>query len=1006
MVLYFSPMQGKIGFVLNVLRKYRQSRILLAGFLLLFFIPIASKAQRFNFHNLGIDLPSECYCVIQDSKGYMWFSSENGLYRYDGNSLKCFNTTNGLPDNNVFQLYEDSKGCILFSTLVGKVGCIYNDSVIFPTLNRKLEAALAHGRGLVYDIYEDNKHMLWISTYVGLFKTKTPNDYSDILTVSPYSDTCDAGNIVVDGKKSLISRYPNPRMGPLNAKNHVNQIFFDFSGTIRVIKYGYNDIGIPSYRKTLLLSNGNILFTVGNYLYIVAPDGSFSRKYFENRILCTYQDNTGGVWIGFWNAGVVYYKDESLIGKGIWSLKGHSVSNVVIDMEGGIWASTLDKNIFYAASKSVIDYSDNEDLSKKIEAISVLNNKILASSSGRTLDIITDTDVREIPIPDLKSTEATFAHLIYHDKVYVATSWWLMKIDTLFKKWELLNRNLSTNQNSSVLYSMMVSPKNEIYGINNYQLCTIKNDSLKVFSIAPARGRVLYVSSIGDVFMGGSNGLYKYADKKFTNLGEQNSLLSHKIMGIKSDKDSNMWILTSSIGIVIYKDGKILKTISKANGLASNNVFDVAFDKFGNAWACTDKGVSKIYISKSNPIENFSTRHGIISDEIINAVIKNNQLWLGTGEGLCVMDISQASINKVPPPVYITSVTANEKTILKQSDFEYNVNSFRFSLSGLTFKDNKARFIYRLLGLDTVWHSTNTNEVSFNQISPGTYTFEVKAINADNVSSYAPAVFAFIIEKPFWLKWWFIAFEILLGAALTYLFIQMRLKAITAKEEEKTRINKIIAEYEITALRTQMNPHFIFNAINSIQHYVLQNNGREAYNYLAKFSRLIRMMLNNAQEKKLTLHQEIEMLELYIQLEQLRFSGSFQFQLNVDAEIDAEQVYMPAMLIQPYVENAIWHGLMNLKDKTGALLTIKITRNDTYLKISIQDNGVGRVQAKLLQKNNTHRSIGMELTLKRTEALSKIPGEEKVSIQIIDLYTDQNKPLGTRVEIIISNILP
>ncbi|HXB13014.1 MAG TPA: histidine kinase, partial [Bacteroidia bacterium] len=330
---------------------------------------------------------------------------------------------------------------------------------------------------------------------------------------------------------------------------------------------------------------------------------------------------------------------------------------------------------------------------------------------------------------------------------------------------------------------------------------------------------------------------------------------------------------------------------------------------------------------------------------------------------------------------------------------------FRFSISGLTFKDNKPHFIYRLQGLDTSWHSTNTTEISFNQLPPGNYTFEVKAINADNVLSSHAAEFAFIIEPPFWLKWWFITFEILLGAGLAYLFIQMRLKAITAKEEEKTRINKIIAEYEITALRTQMNPHFIFNAINSIQHYVLQNNGREAYNYLAKFSRLIRMMLNNAQEKKLTLHQEIEMLELYIQLEQLRFSGSFRFQLNVDAEIDTEQVYMPAMLIQPYVENAIWHGLMNLKDRTGALLTISITRNETFLKISIEDNGVGRAQAKLLQKDNTHRSIGMELTRKRTEALSKIPGEEKVSIYVIDLYDEQNKPTGTRVEIIITNIL-
>jgi hypothetical protein len=419
MVLYFSPMQGNMGFVADIIRKYGHKSILIRGFLLLFLIPFASKAQRFNFHNLGLDLPSECYCVIQDSKGYMWFSSEDGLFRYDGNSLKCFSTANGLPDNDVFQLYEDSEGRILFSTLVGKVGYIYNDSVVFPPFNHKLETLLSHGKGLVYDMYEDKKHVLWISTYVGLLKTVKPNDYSDIVDVKPPTDTCDAGNIVVDGNKALTSRYKYQHFDPWHIGNHTNQIFFDFAGTVRVIKYGYNDIGIPSYRKVLLLKNGNILWTYGDVLYIVRPDGSFSTRSFKNRILCLYQDIEGGVWIGFWNDGLVYYNNELLNGKGIWSLKGHSVSNAVIDKEGGIWASTLDKNIFYAGSKSVIDYSDNEDLNKKTEAISILNNKILVSSSGRILDVITDTNVKSIVIPDLKGIEATFAHLVYNDKVYI-----------------------------------------------------------------------------------------------------------------------------------------------------------------------------------------------------------------------------------------------------------------------------------------------------------------------------------------------------------------------------------------------------------------------------------------------------------------------------------------------------------------------------------------------------------------------------------------------------------
>jgi tetratricopeptide (TPR) repeat protein len=217
------------------------------------------------------------------------------------------------------------------------------------------------------------------------------------------------------------------------------------------------------------------------------------------------------------------------------------------------------------------------------------------------------------------------------------------------------------------------------------------------------------------------------------------------------------------------------------------------------------------------------------------------------------------------------------------------------------------------------------------------------------------------------------------------------------KKQKQIEFEKNMLEFEQQALRAQMNPHFIFNAINSIQKYILKKNQQEAYDYLAKFAKLIRIVLNNSQEKVLMLEQELEMIKLYVELEQLRFNNKFEFNLNVNA--NAYEVPVPAMLIQPYVENAIWHGLMNLEGSQKGILSIEITQDEGVLKIVIEDNGIGREKAKQYKREDRHRSVGMALTEKRLVMMNKMQEYENAKVTVIDLKGERGGASGTRVEI-------
>jgi LytS/YehU family sensor histidine kinase len=287
-------------------------------------------------------------------------------------------------------------------------------------------------------------------------------------------------------------------------------------------------------------------------------------------------------------------------------------------------------------------------------------------------------------------------------------------------------------------------------------------------------------------------------------------------------------------------------------------------------------------------------------------------------------------------------------------------------------------------------------------ISPGRYDVAIKY----KYLQQSVLKTTFIIHPPWWQTWWFY----FLAASLTIIILtwiyRWHIHNVRTEEAEKKQLKQRIAEIEMTALRSQMNPHFIFNCLNSINRFILTNDTDAASDYLTKFSRLIRLILDGSRSDFVTLSVEMEALRLYIEMEAMRFQSSFEWEINVDPSINANDILLPALLLQPFVENAIWHGLIQSPSEKVKRLQITVEQINHGCQIIIQDNGIGRQSAMMIKSKSgdQHKSHGISLSNERLQLMDKIHNTQS-TIKIDDLYTpDGLQCLGTKVTIILKNI--
>jgi ligand-binding sensor domain-containing protein len=476
------------------------------------------------------------------------------------------------------------------------------------------------------------------------------------------------------------------------------------------------------------------------------------------------------------------------------------------------------------------------------------------------------------------------------------------------------------------------------------------------------------------------------------------------IIGLALDSNGNIYAGGYN-GVHIIKAGEhvISRTLSKADGLESEYISGLLCDQSGIMWIIGNRGLAR-YDPANGSIRTFDAKDGLIQanhKENSYYLAPDGEIFIGTEAGFNHFYPSDLQVKAYPLSVFITGVQAPDTLINTLNNppisLAHYENNLVFQYLTVDFKlANFIQYRYKLQGFDTGYvYAGKQRQARYTNLQAGKYTFIVEAsTNGKDWYKTANPV-AFTIRKAFWKTWWFRVLVIALLVSIAYSFYRYRINRINKEARMRSDYEIKLNELENSALRTQMNPHFIFNSLNTINSFVNSNDRVQANQYISKFSKLVRLILDHSREKKIVLKDELEVAELYMQLEQIRFEGKFSFSINVSG-MDASVTDVPPLIIQPFVENAILHGLLP-SDKPG-VLKIDVKKEGEQLLCSIEDNGIGREAAKRLKQRSGYnrKSHGMEITLKRIELFNK-EHQVQLPVEIMDLQTESGEASGTRV---------
>ncbi|MCB0381449.1 MAG: histidine kinase, partial [Flavobacteriales bacterium] len=677
------------------------------------------------------------------------------------------------------------------------------------------------------------------------------------------------------------------------------------------------------------------------------------------------------------------------------------VSRIFKDNEGGYWITTLKEGVYYLKnnnfkSDDIVVSSIDVDTQNKVVYLGLKDKKILKRKINETpLTYTKITESDDIPqnIVFDKSTNSILADGYF---------------ETLRKIYSTgLNKKIKVIHPST---KAAIIEGNKIYRVNSNGFSKIVDDVEVYYSLRDGQKKYWCTSLIKEnenIWIGTNQGLICFNNVKHLMLEpfKNNDILSTGVTCLEKFNNEIVLIGTKSFGLVLMKNGKIIDIIDEQKGLVGDLVKSVHVDYQDEIWVGTNNGLSRLnyHSSKNYHIQNITTKHGLISNEIAHIKSCDNTIFLVTPKNLIEFDKTKVLINKTRLPIHITGFKVNDKelkfTVDTIIELSYNENRIDINFESLNYKSlGNIEYKYKLSDIDTMWYNTTQNTVNFYGLSSGNYTFEVKAKNEDGFWSH-PVKIRFKINPPFWLTWWFISVEILMLLLVIIGVFKFRETQIRIKSKNAQRLaenEKKIIELELKALKSQINPHFIFNTLNSIQHFISSNNFKDSNRYITNFSKLIRMVLNHSDKSYITLRDETEMLNLYLSLEQVRFSEGFDYVLKVNDNIDLDYDKIAPMLLQPFIENAIWHGLMNKKEK--GFVEVSFSLDNDFLICTISDNGIGRDAAEKIKsaRGIQNKSVGMTITKERLNIINN-EVYENMNVEMIDLFDDKKQASGTKV---------
>ena len=990
---------------------------------LLLMLPSRFYAQQhsFKFYNVNDGLPSTTIGeVYEDKYGYLWVGTAAGLSRFDGRQFVNYSIADGLPSLGAIVVLQDSRERLWVRTNAGMAQFRNNRFITYPTSDNQNDL-------YVFNIIETKDKRIWALTGKGVYEFA--DSFWKKIPLYPGNENKPCRNII-ETNGELYACYPSDIVCRSSAGKWLHIASDSTYGSI------FNVMSIQN-NQIWVNTSTNIYEIREHQLVPLSKQNMVAENYFSY-----FVDSKKRLWL----EGGDYLKVSK---SGDWvnfsDLTNYDryYSFINEDSNHNIWTSTAQgllkiKDIAF----SVIDKNNRVPLDGIYNIIALPDGKILFSSGLKTgLLLYANNSYQQILPPKAPGNEN-----YYRDPIDAYTfddrkTLWMV---TRFKK--LLRFNGETLEDFSKAFHFkttdLIYDLRYVKGRKKFFACAdstlLYGDSSNMKDFIPKNTGVrlprptrlhelknglllLYIAKKGVYCIDAANKLIPLITE--INDSEKNAQLGVLFC---EDAGNDFWIAIPGLGLFEYEITKnnspLLKNhLTIKDGLQSNNVLSVANDKQHRLWIATNTGLDILQKNKGGSwdVFNYAKAEDLtitVCDFERLACDSKGNVWLSSPKKIIKFNAADIKLYKETPRIIIEKVALDFKEtdwskltdslysyyqLPRNPVLNYSQNSLGISFDAidLSTSNSNPEYSYKLLPLDTSWSSpAKAKSVSFAQLPAGTYQFMVRA--KDRASGWSKsAIFGFTIKPPFWNKWWF-RIIVLIVAALIIISI---FKARVRKIRSDAFIANQLKELEMKALKAQMNPHFIYNALNSIQALVANDKKDEGIHYIGSFSRLLRQVLDHSENNVICLDKELETIGLYIQLESLRLDMQLHYKKNIPENIVTEFEKIPPLILQPFVENALWHGLSRREGEKE--ITITVSLNDRWLICDITDNGIGRIKAGEYKNNSTaiHQSRGIEITRKR---LIDFNEDELVSpIEFFDLYDDKENPAGTQVTVRIKRKL-
>lgn len=936
------------------------------------------KAQNPYFKRLSSEMrfPSEVvYDMYQDKAGFMWFGTDMGLVKYDGKVFKTF-PVNVVNNKAVSNIMESANGVIWCQNFSGRFYATRNDSLIYqPKISIFSNYSLA-------TLLNDT-----------ILASCTSNGISLLNTVT--------------GQQKLL-QLPEPIVRPSIQFNHSEYLLLTQDKLISV-----NAKGVISRKAfpmqtnmfyTFEFNGQNIGLTKSNpiQLQINSKDNILSLEPYLKDILIQNVCALPGQRFAIMSTSGFYILDKQ------FKLSQHyfpdeNVSSILEDREGNTWVSTLNRGVLFIPNLGIRQFLTDYF----ITATSAMDDSSFLIGTY-------NNELLKVNTPNY-TTQLLQKNKVVHQITsicYSKANSKIMYANPFLNQWQngkntsLLNVSINEiKQLDNTHYLLSEGGCPSIYPVtkgdawSSHQPVVNSNIYLnKRLALGKAFVRVKSSESIGDtIFSAGSTGLVKYFN------GQTTEVLFNKtsIQAIKLQKQNDsLFMATLDKGILLYTKGQLRPFFNLAEGNLPYDVITFCLQNH-HLFLLHKNGIDVVGMDgKIRQSLLFSDGLGSVS--LTDFLIRHDTIIGINANGILEIPLSLAFEANYTPLLHINQVLVNQLNYPTNTPLVLSPqqNEIEVLFSLLDFKGQASSKVFYSIN-NSVWKEVSGSSLQLTALQPEQYNLRLKAITRRGMESAIASIY-FTIKAPFYKTWWFILLMGLFTLSILFGLFRIRLKAAERKTTllaEKSALEKALYQSTLSSIKSQMNPHFIFNALNTIQSYIYLNDKKSAADYLVQFSELTRLILEMSNKEKVTLYEELKALKLYLDLEKMRFEDDFSYELS-KIELDQEALLIPSMLIQPYVENAIKHGLLHKKGAKRLKINFDLKQN--VLLVNIEDNGIGIEASKQLQafRGKKHESFATQANQKRFELLNQA-SLYNIGVTIINLENTMQQSIGTKVTLSI-----